>query len=107
MVRPMPDPHTLAEYEKVLPGSADRLIRAYESTTVDASKRDDAVTDATVWVQRNGAGWAFFLLLGCFVASVLFFVFGNEKAGAAFIGAPVLLGLTSMVTSFIRKPKDR
>lgn len=104
---PMPDPGTLAQYEQVLPGAAERILRAFESTTVDASKRDDEITGAVVWVRRTGAGWAFLLLFGCFTAAVTFFALGNPAAGAAFIGAPVLIGIVSMLTTFGRKATTR
>lgn len=102
----MPEPATLREYDAVIPGSAERILRAYESVTVDASARDDRITDATIWVRKNGAGWAFFLLFVSVVASIAFFIGGNSYAGSAFLGAPVLLGLASMLTSFGNAGKD-
>jgi uncharacterized membrane protein len=99
----MPEPSVLAEYDQVIPGSAERILQAYESVTTKASERDDRITDAVVWVRKVGAGWAFFFLLALFTTSVVFFALGNFVAGGAFIGAPVLVGLTTVIVSGISK----
>lgn len=96
---PMPEPSVLAEYERVLPGSAERILGAFESVTTKASERDDRITDATVWIRKTGAGWAYFLLLGMITASIVFFALGNPWAGGTLIGAPVLVGLATVITS--------
>lgn len=103
---PMPQPGVLREYDEVLPGSAERILRAFESVTVDASARDDRITDVSIWVRKNGAGWAFFLLFVCVVASIVFFARGDTVAGGTLIGAPVVLGLVSMLTSFGKRQRD-
>ena len=94
---PMPEPDVLRDYDEVLPGAAERILRAFESVTVDASARDDRIVDADNWVAKTGAGWAFALLLFCFFAAVAFFVAGNNYAGSAFLGAPIVMTLLGKI----------
>lgn len=101
---PMPAPATLLEYEKVLPGAAERILRSFEAVTVDASARDDRLADAEIWVRKTGAGWAYALLFFSFVAAVVFFALGNNYAGWSFLGAPILLTLLTKVMSIGRRP---
>lgn len=81
-------------------------MRAFESVTTDAGKRDDKITDAMVWVRTRGAGWAFFFILLLLVASIVFFAVGNPVAGATLIGAPVLIGLVSLITYGAKRGGD-
>lgn len=102
----MPDPVTLMEYESVLPGAADRIMRAFESVTVDASRRDDRITDAAIWVKKTGAGWAYALLFLSLLSAVVFFAVGNTQAGIALLGAPVVLTLVTKALSWGRGGKS-
>ena len=103
---PMPDPATLMEYERVLPGAADRIMRAFESVTVDASQRDDRIADAAIWVQKTGAGWAYALLSLSLLSAVVFFAVGNAQASIALLGAPIVLTLVTKALSWGRGRKD-
>lgn len=99
----MPEPSVLAEYDQVIPGSAERILQAFESVTTKASQRDDRISDGILWVRKTGAGWAYFFLLTLVSASIVFFALGNPVAGGAFISAPVLLGLTTVIVSAFKK----
>ncbi len=85
---PLPQPRVLAEFEKVLPGAAERIMRAFESSTTDAAARDDKIVESRTWVAKTGAGWAFFFLLVMIAAAIVFFARGNNQAGMTMIGTP-------------------
>lgn len=102
----MPEPGTLREYDEVLPGAADRILKAFESVTTQAS-RDDRITDAAIEVRKQGAGWAYFLLFVLVMASIVFFAVGNLVAGGALVSAPVLVVLVSLITSAMRPDEKR
>jgi len=97
----MPDPATLAAYDKALPGSAERILRAFESVTVDASARDDRISDAGIWIRKVGTGWAIFILLTLVGFGVAFFFLGNLIAGCTLLGVPLVVAIVSIVTSAI------
>ena len=105
----MPEPSVLREYNDVVPGAADRILRAFESATVQAADRDDRLADADISIRKTGAGWATFLLLACIAAAIVFFALGNNTAGTILLGAPVLISLVSILTTAMGKlrPRDR
>lgn len=90
----------------MLPGLTDRIMRAYESVTVDASQRDDRIADADIWVKKTGAGWAYALLFFSFIAAVTFFAVGNMQAGIALLGAPIVLTLVTKALSWGKGDKS-
>ncbi len=102
----MPDPKTLGEYESVMPGSGERLLRAFESVTVDASARDDRLADAEIWIRKTGLGWIIFFALLLFGAGIVFFAVGKTVAGSVLVGLPILAALTSIITAPIRRRGD-
>ena len=54
----MADPETLRQYEAVVPGRAERLLRAYESQTVQVPDREDAIIRNRYAIDRGGQRWA-------------------------------------------------
>lgn len=99
----MPSPDVLAAYEQVVPGAAERILQAFESVTTKAGERDDRITDASIWVRKTGAGWAFFFLLSLIVGAIVFFALGNLIAGAALLGVPLITVLATIVTTAMSK----
>jgi|GEM_PF-3368626 hypothetical protein len=95
----MPDPETLRDYERVLPGCAERIVRSYEAATLGPSNRNDRLVDAQIWIRKIGAGCAYILASLSFVAALAFFGTGNDRAGWSFLGAPILLTLLTKVLS--------
>lgn len=100
---PMPEPHILKAYDDIVPGAGERIVRAFEATTVDASKRDDRIVDAEIESKKSGLAVAGLLLAVCVVAAILFFAFGNNTAGSTLLGAPVLIGLVSIITGAFKR----
>lgn len=100
---PMPEPHVLKEYDDVVPGAGGRILAAFEAVTVDASKRDDRIVEAEIESKKSGLAVAGLLLAVCVVAAILFFAFGNNTAGSTLLGAPVLIGLVSIITGAFKR----
>lgn len=102
----MPDPATLAEYESVMPGAGERIMRAFEAVTVDAAQRDDRLADAEIWIRKVGLGWVIFFALALFAAGIVFFALGDVVAGSACVGLPVLTAIVSIVVAPLRRSSD-
>ena len=87
----------MQEYEQVVHGSADRIIRVHESQTVQVANREDRIVDAQIDRDRDGQGWAGFLSLLCVAAGIVFGFTGRISAMAIVLGLPVVM----LVGSFI------
>lgn len=86
-----------------MPGLAERIVRITESQTVDASVREDKLVDAEISTGKTGQGWAIFLSMVCIIAAIVFFALGNNIAGGAFLGMPLVM----LIGSFIPKRQDK
>lgn len=102
----MPDPETLGQYESVMPGAGERIMRAFESVTVDAAERDDRLADAEIWIRKVGLGWVIFFALALLAAGVAFFAMGKVVAGSTCIGIPALTAITSIVVAPFKRSSD-
>ena len=100
---PMPQPSVLAEYDRVLPGSAERILRAFEAVTTDAASRDGKLVDAGIWVRKYGTRAAIVFLAVLIVAAIIFFALGNIVAGTALLGAPLIIAIVSIITGAMDK----
>lgn len=98
--RPIPKPADMAEYEAILPGTAERFITAWETET--AHRRDlDRLQTETIALEIRAAAkdrriglWLSFLLgAGGLAALVYMAVHGVGFAGMA----PVLIGFGALV----------
>lgn len=86
----LPHPRDLEEYNRLIPNAGERFMQVYEAETIAPSKRADQEANAEV---RNAAidRTAALVALGGFVGlSTMFFLIGNNIAGALFLAPPVL-----------------
>lgn len=102
-VGPMADPETLASYEAVLPGMAERLLKVYESQTVQVSNREDQIVKNQHAIDQGGQAWAGVLALVCVLAGIPMLALGNIAGGGIILGMPVVL----LVASFIPSAKGK
>lgn len=99
----MADPETLRQYESVLPGMAERLLRVYESQTVQVSDREDAIVKNRHSIDRSGQIWAGAIAIICIAAAIPMLWLGNNFGGSVLLGMPVAI----LVMSFIpRRPRS-
>lgn len=87
----------LAEYERLLPGCAGRLLAMAETVATGRIENETRLTQAEVETAKHGQAFAFLLTLVAFVASIVFFAVSNIVAGIAFISFPVVM----LVRSFL------
>lgn len=92
----LPHPSDFGAYDRVLPGTAERLLRVLESETVDRSKRADILANAEIASATIDRRWAGAFLLLFTTLSVIFFALGNPIAGGLFL-TPPLLGLVKVM----------
>lgn len=98
---PIPPPNIIEGYERVLPGSADRIIAMAEKQSTHRQKMEEKMVNSEARDSLLGVIFAFFLGIGCIVAAVIMVYFVPQNAGAI---AGALLGVTgigSITSSFI------
>jgi uncharacterized membrane protein len=114
---PIPDPATLAQYESVLPGLADRLIKLEEDKTTlhlrTIAKLADAdidntrkLVDAEVLTAKRGQIQAYSLALIAFAASITFFALGIPVAGGILLGFPVIVLISAFLNRRVVQPAE-
>lgn len=97
---PVPMPEHLRQYNDLVPGSAERIIH---SVYVEPGERQKQMMDAEIAAAKTGQTWAIILALVCIVAAIVFFALGNNVAGAAFLGLPIV----GLIGSFLPKWRGR
>lgn len=101
----MPPPELLQQYEDVIPGSADRILRMAESNTTERANLDNKLVEGEIRTADMSQGAALFLVLLAFAGAATFFALGNNVAGCAFVSLPVL-GMIRTVVSKARGEDD-
>lgn len=102
----MADPGTLAEYESIVPGMAERLLRVYESQTVQVADREDAIVKHHAQIDRNGQAWAGMIALICILAAIPMLALGNIAGGSIMLGMPIVVMVGSFLPKRSAKVKD-
>jgi uncharacterized membrane protein len=89
---PLPPPESLAKYEQVLPGSADRIIRMAEQQALHRQQLERLVISSNATAQKWGLGCAFMIAMSAIWGGVWLSLKGMGGAGlATIIGALVAL----------------
>ena len=102
---PLPNPETLAKFEQILPGAAERTFRLVESEQEHRHKMQEKQLDAGIVdqkdvrnIEKRGQFFALTIALSSFGVSILSLCLGQEIA-ASIIGAG---GVGTLVVAFIR-----
>lgn len=98
---PIPPPNIIEEYERILPGSADRIIAMAEKQSTHRQKMEEKMISAESRDGLLGVIFAFVLGIGCIISSVIMVCLVPQSAGAiagAFLG---VTGIGSITSSFI------
>ncbi len=74
---PIPPPDILAEYERVVPGAADRILTMAEGQQKHRHQLENKVTDHNIDRTNRGQKLTFVLSLVVFIGAVIIAVFGN------------------------------
>ncbi len=70
-----------------------------DADTVDESRRQDRLVNAEIEQASKGRWISVTFVAACFIAAALFFAFGNEVAGIAFLAAPVVTAGTQFLAN--------
>jgi uncharacterized membrane protein len=94
----MPSPATLAQYELIQAGLAERIMAMAETAVTGDIRTRDKVADAAIARARIGQIMAYSLTLIALTAAVLFFIFHNPIAGGVLVSVPVIMLIRSFLT---------
>ena len=86
---PLPPPETLAKYERLHPGTAERIIRMAEGQAAHRMSMEKAVIEGNVEQQRPGPLYGFVLALITIVGGIGLTSTGHSIAGLTAIIVPI------------------
>ena len=87
---PMPHPRHFRDYEDILPGSAERILRMAENAQEHNRQMEGAIVHAQIADQKRGMNFGFAALLVILSAAAFFAFFGNNIAAGLFLTTAVL-----------------
>lgn len=91
---PLPHPDTLERYEKLIPGSAERLLTAFERQVAHRHNLDNREARRMDW----GLVAAFLVVTMIITAGSILIFLGHDWAGAGMIGVNIV-GLAAVFIS--------
>lgn len=106
---PVPAPDDLAEYERVLPGCADRLISLTERQSRHRQQIEKNLVNSDVKLASRGQTYGFIIGMTVIIGAIALIAVGSEIAG--FVS--LIVALASLVGVFVysqiranRRPED-
>src|SRR6266699_858062 len=93
-IGPIPSPETFAGYERVLPGSAERILTMAENE----QKNRHYVARGTITTERLGLAAAFTIAMTVIGGGVYLAIIGRDLTGVG----TIFLGLAGLVSVFFR-----
>lgn len=94
---PLPPPETLDQYNKIVPGAAERILSMTERVLTGKIDTVDKLANSEIEWAKISISVAFGLTLLAFAASVAFFALNNRVAGLAFLSFPVVMLIRSFL----------
>ncbi len=82
---PVPPPGMLAEYERIFPGCAERLVAMAESQLSHRQGLESAVVHSNVAAEKRGQWMAFVLAFAAIAGGVILIALGKDIQGLATI----------------------
>jgi uncharacterized membrane protein len=98
---PLPPPETLAGYNQIVPGTAERIVSMTERSVTCAIDTGYKLANAGIDTARAALRAALVLNLLAFTVSVVFFALENQAAGLAFASFPTVM----LIRSFLVHPR--
>lgn len=102
---PIPHPDIIEKYERIIPGSADRIITMAEKQAAHRQAMEKKMIESESRDGLLGIIFAFLLGIGCLIACVVVVCLVPKNAGAissAFLG---VTGIGSITTGFIQSAR--
>lgn len=102
---PIPPPNIINEYEKILPGAADRILAMAEKQSSHRQSMEKKMIEAESRDSLLGILFGFLLGIGCIVAAIVMSIVYPSSAGV--ISGAVLggAGVTSIAITAIKSTK--
>jgi uncharacterized membrane protein len=94
---PLPPPEELAKYERILPGSADRIIRMAEQQATHRQHLEKVVVGSNASTQKWGLGCAFIIAMIAICGGVWLSLKGMSGAGLT----SIISALAALVGVFV------
>ncbi|HET9896809.1 MAG TPA: DUF2335 domain-containing protein [Streptosporangiaceae bacterium] len=94
---PLPPPEALEQYDKVVPGMAERILSLTERVLTGKIDILEKLANKEILAAKIGIIVAFGLTLLAFAASVAFFALSKQVAGLAFLSFPVVMLIRSFL----------
>jgi len=98
---PLPEPKDFAQYEQILPGSADRIVRMAESQASHRQEMERQMIFANIRSERRGQ-WFGLIATTLVLGAVCFSVYFKQPLAASLLGVG---GISSLISSFITATK--
>ena len=111
---PLPPPDHLREYENILPGSADRIIRMAEEQAQHRRRLEESVTNSNTKLETRGQILGFVIAMTALIGGGYIMASGQSVWGAA-VAISAVAGLSipthpfweaARTTSFASRPDD-
>jgi uncharacterized membrane protein len=87
---PIAHPNHLRQYENILPGAADRIIKMAESSMEHSRAIQTTAIAAEIKDTKDGRSYGFWALIALIVAATICGMSGHEIIAGAFLGTGVL-----------------
>ncbi|MBB0245864.1 DUF2335 domain-containing protein [Streptomyces alkaliphilus] len=94
---PLPAPGVLEQYERVLPGAAERILRMAETVATGNIRVTERQAEAEIRTAQRGQLLAAALTLAAMTGAGAFFLLGNQVAGIALLSLPLLMLIRSFL----------
>ena len=103
---PYPSPFMLGEFEKVLPGAADRILSMAERQSAHRQEMERKSIEGGLYLAKWGlyAGWSLAALL--VVGAIILFAIGRPIEGLISIGIPTITISGSWIWERLSKPGE-
>lgn len=82
---PIPHPDHLRQYEEIVEGSADRLIKMAENQSEHRRNQEDNILNAEIKNVNRGQIFGFILLMTCLIGGFILIAFDKNGMGIAAI----------------------
>ncbi len=92
---PLPPPESLASYDEISPGFANRIIAMAESEMDHRHELEKRALTGDIWEARIGQFFGFLIGMGTVIAGTITAINGAQWAGG-FIGTTGVIGLVSV-----------
>jgi uncharacterized membrane protein len=104
---PIPPPSIMAEWEKLLPGSADRILTMAENQSAHRISMEEKVVDGDVRRSDRGLIFGFITALVMIIGGLVVIGLGHDFAGAAVITGSLVGVVGLFVYAYITREAER